>query len=458
MDYSEILDRLLNFDRGFYAPIELPLQLENNAGFDVWWLNDSIHSFGLIHIRVGLDAFSSAMGGTSIDLTSNALKALSDGFSLIREEGGMALIRFTYDIKGITYSNSDHTSEPSIELIERHIQQLGEVLYPFRDVIAGIETGMLGPWGEQHTSSMANDPHNFYRVIEKWSSAFPGERTLSFRRPLQILYWYNEKYNKNVDINEIDTLSADEFFLGENFVGQFNDGYLASADDFGTYLNREKELLFLSKITAQSLFGGEVETSQEGGGVIGEHNSVSYLSQEAFKTHTSYLNIRYNDKVIDAWNNTIYEGEDESYKGRSGLTYIENHLGYRFVIRESKNSKIVSENGGLSISCKIENVGFGNVVNAKNMYLILESAKKEMTYLKLDYNIRNIKSRTTQTIEVDFPFESLKLSTKGEYNIYMKIIGKEDNEMTLKRTIRFANRGVYDEEVGGNYLGGFIYS
>jgi hypothetical protein len=79
---------------------------------------------------------------------------------------------------------------------------------------------MLGPWGEQHTTSLALEPHNYFILVEKWGSSFPVERTLSVRRPLYCLYWYNEKYEKEVGIEAIDTLSPSDFVTG-NFVYDF---------------------------------------------------------------------------------------------------------------------------------------------------------------------------------------------------------------------------------------------
>lgn len=67
------------------------------------------------------------------------------------------------------------------------------------------------------------------------------------------------------------------------------------------------------------------------------------MSEEAFKTHTTYLNEIYNDKVLETWKNEKYEGEDQLYKGKNGYTYIANHLGYRYVIKESKIFKIKVE-------------------------------------------------------------------------------------------------------------------
>jgi hypothetical protein len=61
----------------------------------------------------------------------------------------------------------------------------------------------------------------------------------------------------------------------------YNDGYLGSESDLGTFTNREKEISFLDGLANRSLYGGEVVSES---GVVGEYNSVDYITVEAFKT------------------------------------------------------------------------------------------------------------------------------------------------------------------------------
>jgi hypothetical protein len=141
IDYTESQKRIINPERGFYVPLLTKLRLQGNRGLTEEDIVDAVSNYGLLHLRMGLEAFSSGAGGTSVELTENALRALSDSLSQIRNSGGMAIIRFSYDADGDSYGRKSDP-EPEMTLIERHIEQLGGALLPYADVIAGIETGV----------------------------------------------------------------------------------------------------------------------------------------------------------------------------------------------------------------------------------------------------------------------------------------------------------------------------
>lgn len=109
---------------------------------------------------------------------------------------------------------------------------------------------------------------------------------------------------------------------------------------------------------------------------MGAYNDVDYLEKEAFLTHTSYLNISWNDRVINAWKNTPYDGADPVYAGFSDYDYVAAHLGYRLVLRKSELSSSASGGGVLRLRGSIENVGFGNVVNQRLAEILLIGEKE----------------------------------------------------------------------------------
>src|SRR5947208_3604743 len=70
---------------------------------------------------------------------------------------------------------------------------------------------------------------------------------------------------------------------------------------------------------------------------------------------------------------------DPVYDGKTGLEYFRDRMGYRLVLREAKASESVDQNSNLQFQGKIQNVGFGNVVNRKKVSVILKS-KDGKTY------------------------------------------------------------------------------
>jgi hypothetical protein len=137
INYTEITDRILNPGRGFYRPLLLLLKHKKTERVSLSVIEYLSSNDGLMHLRLDLRDFSDGMGGISSELTEDALGALRDLFDGIREKGGMAIVRFSYDFDGTMIE-----CEPGMELVQKHIEQLGEVMLPYSDVIAGIETGV----------------------------------------------------------------------------------------------------------------------------------------------------------------------------------------------------------------------------------------------------------------------------------------------------------------------------
>ncbi len=156
---------------------------------------------------------------------------------------------------------------------------------------------------------------------------------------------------------------------------------------------------------------------------------------------------------------------DPVYDGRTGLEYFRDRLGYRLVLREAKASEWVKQNGTLRFEGKIQNVGFGNVVNQKNVSVILKPKAGSDSYIALT----NLDARDWLTDEGgngrpdntaawrDLNF-SVKMSAfgkvpAGDYDIYLKINDPKEQSAN-KRCIRFANKGnSWNADLGANLIG-----
>ena len=116
--------------------------------------------------------------GTTQALTSYALNYIRGLLQKVRDGGGVAFVKFSYDGNGFNYiegsyehlifgpeptfitannpsAMSDVPGHTDKNWIEYHLWQLKPILHEYEDIIMGIKTGMLGPWGEQHTSPEA---------------------------------------------------------------------------------------------------------------------------------------------------------------------------------------------------------------------------------------------------------------------------------------------------------------
>ncbi len=427
INYNETLETFSNPERGFYEPVGLSLKPSDNKALN--------YSSNLVHLRVNLGAFSGKNnGGVDLDLTEDALTALNVSLQNVKAKGGSVILRFAYD-------NFDGKAnrEPSLDMILKHIEQLKEVFYNNRDVITYVELGFFGPWGEMHTSTISTTA-NVSLAIDKMLEAVPEEISIGVRTPNYYAAW------AGVERNKLDTFKS---VKGTKYyrVGLYNDGYLGSGSDLGTFSNRDKEIAWLKEQAKHTLYGGEV-VANSGSTPI---NTVEYMSKEAFLTHTTYLNLRWNYQTIHNWKSEIYHGEDSLYVGQTGFKYVENHLGYRFVLRNSVLKDTITNHDTLKVNFKIENVGFANLINHKKVTIVLES-KDNLYEIKTDIDPTSWDSKSVVNITKDIKLP--KDIALGNYRVYLRMsyYGDLVNDHNYK-TIRLANDGIWNSEIGANYLG-----
>lgn len=428
IDYTETLDSFKNPERGFYTPIGYNLKRKDNEVLD--------YGYNLIHLRVGLKDFTKANNNEDdFELTEDALNALDATLKNIKKNGGSVIIRFAYDnFYGIA------NVEPSMDMILTHIRQLKEVFYNNKDVITYVELGFFGPYGEMHSSSISTTD-NVSLAIDTMLESLPEDITIGVRTPNYYAKWAlvsRTELDKNI------TQENTKYYR----VGLFNDGYLGSESDLGTFANREIELKWLNNQAKHTLYGGEVVKSYATNDLL---NTIDYISKEGFITHTTYLNSLWNDTVINEWKNTIYDGDDELYKGQTGYKYIDNHLGYRYVLRSSNIAKEIKQNEKLNINFSIENVGFGNLVNKKIVSIVLKNNEK-CYEIKTNLDAREWNSKEISDINIDL--ELPNDIEVGNYDVYLRLscYGNLETDNNYK-TIRIANNDIWNDEIGANYLG-----
>lgn len=212
-------------------------------------------------------------------------------------------MRFAYD----PFYGGEKNKEPELQTMLNHIKQVCPVLNRFQTAITAIEAGMIGPWGEMHSSSIADAAH-ITPVLETFLSNTEDIPVLA--RTPKMIYDY-----LGITVNQIENYavsSTDKAYR----LGIYNDGYLGSQTDVGTYTNREKEVEFLSKQTAHLPYGGEVVVPDS------SLHDIDKCLPEMFKMHLSYLNIEWNNKVIEKWKNTNYTsacGNENLYFGKTAF-------------------------------------------------------------------------------------------------------------------------------------------
>lgn len=411
LTYKESIDGFSNPDCGFYEPVYIKCNPDGVSNIS----NNYLKYNALLHLRIDISAFSGKVNGKSdISFTHTMLNALDELFNKMNEASCCVIIRFAYD-PGF---NGSKDIEPELNVMERHIESLKPLFDKYEKMITAVECGLVGPWGEMHSSKMANQ-ETYNKLIDSYLKVLPNSLKLLVRRP-KFLYSY---YGYTIS-------TLDEFSVSNCRLGIYNDGYLGSENDLGTYDNREIEVAWLSKINEQCSYGGEVTVPKS------TYNELNNAVEEMFKLHLSFLNLRWNDQVIERWRNTKYTGTDPLYKGSTEFDYIKNHLGYRFVL---ENLIYNEDNYSLNLKLNVTNVGFGNLLKNKNAYIVLQNEKHTYSF----------KFENVDVNHLDFQIDKTIIAS-GEYTIYF--LFADDYLEAGIRSIRFANQDIWDETIKGNIL------
>lgn len=363
------------------------------------------------------------------DISENWLNRMHQDFATMREGGVKSVLRFRY-----TTSMSD--PDAPLSIIERHLEQLTPVLEENADVIAVVEAGFIGAWGEWHSSSNGltntNDRRSvLYAILE----ALPDRRMVNVRTP---------GYKANI-FASWDPITEDSAFNKSKVArtGHHNDGFLASYNDLGTYNNVTFEKNFLSQDTRFVPMGGETGGGDAAG--ASEHRQCSFAVPEMEYLNYSYLNSGWYGPTLDIW-------RDEGC-----FDEIEERLGYRFVMSEGRYSEEVARGNTFTVSIDLKNEGFSAPYNPRDIKIVLRSMMDSdlvyEVYLPDDPRFWQGGEEITLESELGIPQDM----DEGMYELLLML---PDPEPTLhdrpEYAIRFANTDVWESDTGMNNLGQLI--
>lgn len=394
--------------------------------------------------------------GTDYDLDQTFLDAWAETLSNCRNNGCMAALRFRYDSTG-----KDKPEPASFDQVLRHIQQLKEsgIFEKYSDIIAFVECGFVGKWGEQHGGKYTSVQHKA-QLLEALLQAVPAPIPVTVRTPDIFAEWAGIT-RKNLDNRElIDSLTESRYTTeirkNKSRIGLYNDGYMGSDSDLGTFSNREIETSWLAEQTLTSYYGGEFS-----GNLDFAKKYDTYLPENAipemYKTHLSYINGNIFQLYKDYTFSEVYDVSDvdnSAYYGQTVFSFIRDHLGYRYVLRDSKITPETQQGGEVQVNFSIENTGFANQIPPAQSYILIEK-DGEFAYAEAEIDSGNWLSRSTSEETVNFKLPDGIAA--GKWNAYLKLSMGTPAAVTNMngRSIQFANDGVWNSSLGANFIGSF---
>lgn len=471
------------------------------------WAAD-ITEFSLLLIDIG--GYSSGINETKTDyeLDNAFFESLELTLKNARKNGTTVGIRLRYD------SNGTQNPEPEkFETVLRHIEQLGEseLLSRYENEITFIETGMVGAYGEQWGGKYVSLEHKA-QILDAFLNIAPKSIPVLVRTPNTVRQWLKDYCQTETTAADM-SFKIDDTALAEKAarIGLYNDGYMGSDSDLGTFQNRKGETAWLS---GTSQYGGEfsgddgfrinystwlpenaipemylTNLSRINGNILRtRHISKSFETAEKAQEHLDSIAASYKKGGLDGYDfggkieektengTTSYEVQydlagydafvfdeetdkllgvkcdNSAFYGLSTFDFIRAHLGYRYVLRSADITEKADPDNNFALKFSVENTGFADSAKEKELEVILTN--DHLTYIfDTETNPKEWSSGTESREEINITLP--KDIPGGKWKVGLRISGlNEDEKYDTYQCVRLANEGIeYDEELGANFIG-----
>jgi hypothetical protein len=382
------------------------------TGTDFSWVADEGLSLARTYVR--LDDYRDS------PLPDSLLSSMGVGFEAARVAGIKLVARFSY--------NFGFEDDAPLSRVLEHIGQLAPVLQANADVIAVMQAGFVGAWGEWHASTNdLTDPDSSRQIAEALLDALPSTRMIQIRTPgAKEAMWG-------------PALTAAEAFGGsyKARAGHHNDCFLCNETDAGTYpwdgVEAYKD--FVAQETLYTPMGGETCQVNEGN----QRGDCATTLAELELLHWSYLNLSFFEPAIDQWRD---EGCFET---------IDRRLGYRFRLLEADVPPEVRPGGQFVLRVALHNDGFAALYNPRSAIVVLEDGtnRYEAVLAAVDPRRWPAGEDAELTVRLELPRDM----PDGDYRLALWL---PDEAEALRSngafSIRFANDAGWDDSNGFQVL------
>jgi len=355
-------------------------------------------------------------------------------FNRIRNSGLKVIIRPTYTDEYIT------TVQPNKAMILNHIAQLAPVINANKDVIISVQGGFIGVYGEWYYTGGSTD------------SDTDGSPEFGDKSNISATQWLNRKDVVDAMLSNFTNIpiqvryaTAKRQMYGNTQltdatayqntavarVGFYNDAFLNEDGDMGTYNISNctnpvgtADFNYIANASQYLPMNGEsngLNPCNSGFRTSGA-NAINELNLLNFST----LNRDYHGGVWNGWISSGHYNE------------VVRNLGYRLQL----NSTTVNVGTTIDFTMNISNVGYANVVSAKNVYLVFRSTTgtEYKKLLSVDPRLWKTTHSYSQSLPKDIP--------AGQYSLYLHI-ADPNLESRNEYSIRLANSDVAFETTTG---------
>jgi hypothetical protein len=376
-------------------------------------------------------------------LDQAALNTIRSVFSTARSRGLKLVIRFVYNPgPGSTSDPSLANPDAPVDLVLQHIQQLKPLLVENSDVIAVVQVGFVGHWGEWHSTRYLHPLEYRRAIVDALLDALPQDRMLQLRYP---------RYKEMLYGGPLTNAQA---FSGtdQSRIGQHNDCFLAGNNDSNTFASTTPQLPKQTstycdgqadKVACWKGYVAQESRFTPMGGETCSYNpprtECSNALLEMQSMHWSFLNNRYKADVLDSWS------------AGGCMETLRRRLGYRFVLQEASVPTAISAGGMLSLSLRLTNRGFAAMFNPRPVYIVLKGTAGRYVMRVAALDPRRWEPGKEQRIDIQ-----VSVPAGVPAGTYKLALWLPDAATTLRNNpayaVRFANTGMWEAGTGLNIL------
>jgi len=379
--------------------------------------------------------------------SGRGLDVVKSTFNAARQKGMKLVIRFIYN-PGPGSTSDPNKANPDVPLnvALHHINQLKPVIAANTDVLAALQVGFIGHWGEWHSSKYMHPLETRKKLLDAVLDLVPKERMLQIRYPRYKQRFYGGPLSDS-QAYKLTPVAR---------IGLHDDAFLRDEKDGGTFKSTAQG----TKVTnyCDNYPGGEVQCWRDYinkdsrflpvGGEAGSQSSTpskfadcSNALIQLNNMHWSFLNNGFSKVVLNHWVN------------QGCMPEIRRRLGYRFVLSKLNVSHQVAPGGKMTFRLELKNEGFASPYNPRPAILVL---KEKKTGNQREIPLTSVDARrwlSGQTVSLDLQVPIPANLPQGSYNVYLWLPDASQSLRTRPDyAIRLANKGVWQSSTGFNLL------
>ncbi len=427
-NYTPMAEGFANPERGFFEANQT--QSSKYEPMDVATLQCFRQNEGisLIHRIFYLENFVNS------DISQQYLDLIQADFDKIRQAGLKVIPRFAYSASAAGPNLTPPYGDASKARILSHLNQLSNVLRSNSDVIALMQAGFIGLWGEWWFSDHFQpdaDWNDRADILTGILDVLPTTRTVQLRTP---------RYKQNIfsDFVPVDQSTAHDGSYRTR-TGHHNDCFVSSESDGGTYVDTLAELPYLEEESKWVAMGGETCDFHFLADPAPNRLECATALAEFDRFNWSYLNQDFYKPTLQKW------------LGEGCFSEIKKRLGYHLIFLEGVFDDQVNPGGKFKFSFKLKNDGFSAPFNPRVVELIFRSKNSTTHTVVLTDDPRFWLAGEAHTIsgEITIP-DNIPV---GEFELLLNLPDPEPQlHDRYEYSIRLANEDIWEPETGYNKL------